>query len=462
MSVIGGAKKLFSRSKIVPSSPAAPIIPSTAPLSAERAHRKITWIVIGCGQRGKVYSRYALKHPELCSIVAFAEPRSQTRTLFAKQFNITDELAFSSWEALLEANQSYKAQNDGRNLADAVVVAVADAMHFAVVSAFVKEGFDILCEKPLATSIRDCVRIANAVNAAGVVFGCGHDRLLKQLGDLVNVVHIEPVGYFHFAHSYVRGNWNKEATSSFSLMTKSCHDIDVLCHWFKGEQPTRVSSFGSLSHFRKQGKPPAAGNATRCLDCPAEQMCAYSAKKIYLDPMRHGNSGWPVDTIIDGIPDIENVTEALKTTPYGLCVYESENDVVDHQVVNIEFANGATASFTMVAFTSLICQRQSRLHFTHGEIVGDGASYTVTNFTTGDSKKYYPASGGGHGGGDLGLSEAFVKAVAENNQNVLGTDVNEVLKHHLMVFAAEKSRRDGVVVDCVAFEQDVRAQVGTA
>jgi predicted dehydrogenase len=165
---------------------------------------------------------------------------------------------------------------------------------------------------------------------------------------------------------------------------------------------------------------------------------------------------------VDGIPDIENVTEALETGPYGKCVYESSNDVCDHQVVNLEFSDGSTASFTMVAFTSAICERQTRMHFTHGEIIGDMSTFTVTDFRTQHTQVHHPKlDGGGHGGGDLGLMKAFVEAVATGRQDVLGTSVEEVLKSHLTVFAAEMSRKEGRVIDCVAFEREAKQNVAS-
>lgn len=130
------------------------------------------------------------------------------------------------------------------------------------------------------------------------------------------------------------------------------------------------------------------------------------------------------------------------------------------QVVNLEFASGATVSFTMVAQTSLICERQSRLHFSHGEIVGDMDTFTVTDFRTGKSTHHAPAhEGGHHGGGDLGLIRTFIEAVRTGRQELLGTDVSEVLKSHMTVFAAEQSRRDGTVVDCEKFEREAKARV---
>lgn len=184
---------------------------------------------------------------------------------------------------------------------------------------------------------------------------------------------------------------------------------------------------------------------------------SFSLHIVYLDSVSHGHTNWPVNTIVDGLPDIENVTEALKNGPYGMCVYESENDVCDNQVVNLEFSNGSTASFTMVAFTSAICDRQARLHFSHGEIIGDMHTFTVSDFRRKTTKVHRPVSeGGGHGGGDRGLVASFVEAVRTGRQEALGTDVGEVLKSHVTVFAAEASRKNGLVIDCAAFEEDAR------
>lgn len=184
---------------------------------------------------------------------------------------------------------------------------------------------------------------------------------------------------------------------------------------------------------------------------------------VYLDAVSRGNTGWPVSPLVDGIPDIENVTHALSTGPYGQCVYESPNDVCDHQVVNLEFSDGETASFTMVAYTSLICDRQVRLHFTNGEIVGDMRTFTVHDFRTGVRKTSVPRDeGGGHGGGDFGLIRSFVQAVRTGRQAMLDTTLAEIVKSHLTVFAAETSRREGRVVDCLEFERSVREKVTMA
>ncbi|THH33585.1 hypothetical protein EUX98_g532 [Antrodiella citrinella] len=431
----------------------------------------ITVAIVGCGQRGKSYAVHALNEPSKCKIVAIAEPRPKTRKNFSRTHSLDETLVFNTWQEL-HAASAETIKTVGKRLADAVIVAVQDPMHYEVVLAFAEQGYHILCEKPMSTNLEDCLKMEGVVKKSGIIFGMGHvlryspyNRALTEivqsgsLGELINVVHVEPVGYYHFAHSYVRGSWSKEDDSCFSLMTKSCHDIDILCHWIAPGTPARVSSFGSLKHFRKASKPKEAGSAQRCTDCAYEKQCAYSAKKIYLEPVAQGNTGWPASIIVDGVPDIENVTDALLKTRYGQCVYELDNDVCDNQVVNLEFSNGVTASFTMIAHTSLICERQTRLHFSHGEIVGDMNTFTVTNYRTGQKTHHTPKNeGGGHGGGDIGLISTFIEAVRTGRQEVLGTDVSEVLRSHLTVFAAESSRLTGSVVDCAEFEKKTREQ----
>ena len=207
------------------------------------------------------------------------------------------------------------------------------------------------------------------------------------IGELVNVQHLEPVGWYHFAHSYVRGNWHNEAQSSSMLMAKCCHDLDWL-RWIFARPCTAVSSFGSLRHFTRAHRP---ANATdKCLTCPEQDKCAYSAKRIYLDAAKSGTTTWPVNIVAEN-PTVENVEAALRTGSYGRCVYGGmDNDVLDNQVVNMEFEGGLTASFTVAAFTQEICVRKTRLFGTKGQIEGDGNVIRVFDFETLQSTTYEP------------------------------------------------------------------------
>ena len=270
-----------------------------------------------------------------------------------------------------------------------------------------------------------------------------------EIGEIVSIQHLEPVGYWHQAHSFVRGLWRNEAESSFMLLAKSCHDVD----WLRGIMNKRcvaIHSFGSLRHFKVSEKP--AGAADRCLDCPAdvESFCPYSAVKIYFrDRFCKGAKTWPVNVLTPN-PTADSLKNALQNGNYGRCVYACDNDVVDNQVVNMSFEDGSTASMTMTAF-NFNSGRKTRIFGTRGEIDTDSQIITIRNFlddTTRTVDTQALNDGGilsGHGGGDMGLMHNFVQAVAENDPSLILTGVDETLESHLMVFAAEKSRREGIV-----------------
>jgi predicted dehydrogenase len=233
------------------------------------------------------------------------------------------------------------------------------------------------------------------------------------------------------------------------LLAKSCHDIDWL-RYIMGDRCQSVSSFGSLKHFRTAEKPAEAGDALRCTACDYEPQCPYSAKKLYLGALARGHTGWPVNVLTFDTTEA-GVLQALETGPYGRCVYECDNDVVDHQVVNLEFAGGQTASFTMTAFTPH-GHRRTNIFGTRGEIYGNGHEIRITDFLTDetrtvDTTKSDSSILGGHGGGDFGLMAAFIKAVAENDPSGLLSGPDETLESHLMVFAAEQARREHRVVE---------------
>jgi predicted dehydrogenase len=267
------------------------------------------------------------------------------------------------------------------------------------------------------------------------------------IGDVVSVQHLEPVGYWHQAHSYVRGNWRKSSESSFMLMTKSCHDLDWL-RYIVGSRCIKISSFGNLKHFRKVNKPVAASD--RCLDCCHNDECPYSATKIYLALAQRGSFSWPVDVITEDL-SVDGVKEALRTGPYGRCVYECDNDVVDHQVVNMLFENGSTASFTMTAF-DFVGQRRTCIFGTKGCIQGNGENIEYLDFRNGHKSAIEIGISDdgtlrtGHGGGDYELIKSFIWAVAQNDHSKIYSGPEETLETHLSVFAAERSRLESRVL----------------
>lgn len=414
-------------------------------------HGAVTLVVIGAGLRGREYARLAAASGR-GRVVAVAEPDPDRRASFAAEHGLAADAVFADWRELGAAGR----------LADAAIIATQDRMHADPAVLIAGLGYHLLLEKPMAPTEDEARRIADAVSEAGVIGAVCHvlrytpySRMVQdlvgsgRLGSLVGVQHLEPVGWWHQAHSFVRGNWRNTAESGPMLLTKSCHDLDWLTYVI-GAAPESVASFGGLAHFHPGNRP--AGAADRCLDCAVEPSCPYSAPRLYLSrlPSAGGRVTWPLSALTDE-PSRAAVLAALREGPYGRCVYDCDNDVVDNQVVAMQYPGGLTATFTMTAFTPMQ-RRQTRLFGTHGSVEGDGRLLHVTDFRTGATETIDSEgpgkghAGAGHDGGDGGLVDAFLAAVAGDDPSRLSSDMATSLASHRVVWAAEQARRTGTVV----------------
>ena len=405
----------------------------------------VSLLIVGAGTRGHTFAGWAGRHPEDARVVAVAEPRAAYRDRLGDDHGIPPERRFRDWREAAAAGR----------VADAAVVATLDREHVEPALALVAQGYALLIEKPLAPSVEECERIVAAVEQAGVVAAVAHvlrytpyTRLLKRLldggavGEIVSIDHVEPVGFWHQAHSYVRGNWRREDETGPMLLAKCCHDLDWLSFLLE-DRCTAVSSFGSLMHLRPEQRPAGAGD--RCLDCAIEADCAFSAKRLYLGMAERGETGWPVE-VVAWPPTAGNVERALRAGPYGRCVWACDNDVVDHQVVGLQYARGATASLTMTAFARMR-DRETRIFGTQGELTGDGAAIDVYDFRSERTTRHEADSASsGHSGGDDGVMEAFVAAVAAGDPALVPTAPAATLESHRIAFAAEVARREQRVI----------------
>lgn len=409
-------------------------------------HGPIRLILAGAGNRGRTYADYAAS-TGLADVVAIAEPDPE-RAAAAIARHPGAELV-DDWRGLVTRPR----------FADAVIVATQDAHHLEPALAFTELGYHLLLEKPIATREEDVHAIIEAAERADIMLAVCHvlrytpyTRALREMldegviGDVISVEHLEPVGWWHHAHSYVRGNWRREADATPMILAKSSHDLDWL-GYIVGRPVRKVQSFGGLKHFRHDQRPAAA--ADRCVDCPLSQRCPYSATRLYLgclgDPVRER---WPLG-VVTSARTPEGVLAALREGPYGRCVYDSDNDVVDHQVVNLEYEGGATVSFTMTAFTEY-AQRKTRIFGSHGQLDGDGVTITLTDFRTGDRSERQvglegPDAGTGHGGGDERLVDAFLDALVTGDRTRILSDPRSSLESHVVAWAAERSRRGDTV-----------------
>lgn len=407
--------------------------------------RRISLIVLGAGGRGTVYANLAKLMPEKVKIAAVAEPRPFFRDRLAADHQIPPEYVFSDWHEVLKKPK----------FADGVIIATQDRMHEEPAVAFAAQGYHILIEKPLATTAGGCRKVVEAAERNHVQLSVCHvmryanyTKILRNLissgsiGKIISVEHLEPVGHWRYAHSYVRGSWRRESESSPVLLAKSVHDLDWIS-FIVGEHCRAVSSFGSLMFFRPENRPPKA--ADRCLDCPLESSCPYSAPRFYLERFRQGRHDNYVESVTGELSEA-NILRALREGPYGRCVFACDNDVADHQVVNLEFENGATAVFTL-AGCSRYGERRTVIFGSLGEIRCDGEkielySYLRDRLTEIDIEPDTGTLLSHHNGGDRACLESFADALLTGDASKIVTGAEVSLETHDMVFAAEISRRE--------------------
>lgn len=397
--------------------------------------------VIGYGSRGKSHC----ENFEICGakVTAVCDVRKERLQLAAKAHNLGAEMLFESEEEFFGREK----------MADLCIIATQDSQHVKHALAALNRGYDLLLEKPIATTLEDCLAIHEAAKRLDRrVFVCHVLRYAPffatikseldsgRYGQVSTVNLTENVAYWHQAHSYVRGNWRNKGMSSPMIIAKCCHDLDLLS-WFSERKCRAVSSFGSLSFFTKENAPQGSGE--RCLDCKVKADCPYDAEAFYvLNGIDKGVTWWPVD-ILATDPTREKIYEALRISDYGRCVFKSDNDVVDHQVVNLEFEGGITAHLTMTAFSE-DSYREIHVHCEKGEIYGsmyDNILYC--NIFGKESKKInlneLEESCLSHGGGDLNLIRDVAKFYEGKSSKSL-TDIDLSMQSHIIGFAAEESR----------------------
>lgn len=466
----------------------------------------ITAVLIGAGRRGlQAYGKYALKNKKKLKFVAVAEPIKTRNERFANLHEIPSNQCYESWEDLFSEDK----------LADVAFVCTQDQMHTEPTLSALENGYHVLLEKPMAHTLSDCIKIVNKVEETGRILGVSHvlrytgffstiKKIIRKglLGDIINITHRENVMWYHFAHSYVRGPWASVDKSSPMILAKCCHDFDLLLSMI-GSSPKKISSFGNLIHFKPENAP--KGAPEYCLDgCPARDKCLYYAPRIYIDIIpqiqlmeksenkflkvlaklrkNYVNLLTYISKIIPQLKELryyrdfpiyylytgqkedysdEAKLEILKTSPYGKCVYHSDNDVVDHQVVNIEFENGITANLTMHGFSELE-GRTLRIDGTRATLIGEfhisGERIILYDHFTGKEKLVYKKKltreSGEHGVGDFELIDAFIESLINKNKTQPITNARDLLESHLMAFAANESRLKGTIINMEEFRKN--------
>ncbi|MCR2818810.1 Gfo/Idh/MocA family oxidoreductase [Microbacterium sp. zg.Y1090] len=438
-------------------------------------------VIIGAGGRGRdAYGRWVIDHPERAQVVAVADTDETRRRALATAAGGAVE--YGDWREVIP--------DLARLEADGVVIAVPDAMHVDVAIAVADAGLPFLLEKPAAPTLVELERLAIHAGKVSARLAIGHVlrftpfwRTIKQiidagtLGQVMTIEVRENIGFWHFAHSYVRGNWRNSATSSAMVLAKTSHDLDLI-RWIAGGPPESVYSIGGLSWFRPENAP--EGAPAFCLDgCPVADTCPFFAPRYYVDALA-GVHGHPVHLLGDDT-SVAGRLKALRTGDYGRCVFRSDNDVADHQQTTMLYPGGLTATLTASAFTAentrvvAITGSAGQLtgHMESGELVVDLFSPQATLppdvvFAHQETTVMKPmghtrhaltvvvpgadlGDHAGHAGGDAGFMAEFVDALGNGTVGAGELSFHTAMDSHLIAFAAEESRVSGAPVSFAAW-----------
>jgi predicted dehydrogenase len=400
--------------------------------------KPVTAITCGAGSRGNVYGNYAVQYPEQLDIVGVAEPIAIRNERYSKKHSIKEENRFNTWEDVFKRPK----------FADAIIITTPDNLHYGPCMKALEMGYDVLLEKPISPSEKECREILALSKKTGRIVAVCHvlryapyfvklKEIIQSgvLGEVVSLQHFEPIEHIHMSHSYVRGNWHNSKKTTPIILAKSCHDLDII-RWMVNKPCSHIQAFGSLQWFTNKNAP--EGSTARCTDgCKVEQNCPYSALNIY---HRKRQYNYVFDLPEEKDKQADFVLKQLQTTNYGRCVYRMENDQPDHYTTNILFEGGLTASFSMEAFTSYH-GRRTRVMGSLGDVVGDMTSFTMTDFLSGKKTEWKEESDG-HGGGDWRLVANWINAVSQKNPALLTSTIDASIESHIMGFMAEESRKE--------------------
>ncbi len=417
-------------------------------------------VLIGAGARGSGGAgRYAERFSQELKFVAVAEPDKGKRELFARKHNIPAENCFTTYEEVLEREQ----------MAPLCFNMTMDKLHYESAMKLLDKGYHLFLEKPMADTPGKCLEIAEKARRLNRMLQVCHPmrftpiytkikELLDEgkIGKIISLSMYENVAYWHFAHSYVRGNWHRLDESGPLILTKCCHDMD-LATWLVDDHVSKTASFGNLKYFRKENAP--AGAPKYCLEgCPAEKTCSFYAPAMYLT----GDTDWPV-SVISVDKSAEAREKALKTGPYGRCVFQNDNDIADHQVVAAEFNNGVTLDFAVRANT-FSCYRTARIIGTEGELNAhdEKSEISIKRFGQGHGEsekeqvyKVDVSDTEGHQGGDEGVIRNFLNCFREKKVEFMDHSLDIAVEAHFLSFAAEQARISGKVIDMGEFKRSV-------
>ena len=359
--------------------------------------------LIGCGARMRAVFH---PHPSI-RVVGVYDPAPESVRDTLAQYTPTPR-AYASYQELVADPEI-----------DWVGIGSWNSQHREHVVAALKAGKHVFCEKPLATTLDDCLAIREAWQTSGKMFSFGLvlryspfyqkiAALIREgaIGEIISFEFNETLEFNH-AGAFMSG-WRRHRKNAGSfLLEKCCHDMD-LANWLVGSLPIRVASFGGTNFYLPKNR--------RHIDRigrNAEGQRAYQT--------------WPGIDLVDP--------------------FSADKDIVDNQVALLEFANGARASFHANCNAG-IQERRFYLCGTEGAIRGDVLVGRIELQRIGFNEQiqmFDPGAAGGHGGGDQTLWPSMLASMLDGRPPLVGID--EAIKSSIVCFAIDQARDEGKIID---------------
>ena len=399
----------------------------------------LTAALIGAGRRGRdIYGGIIKDNCTGLKINAVAEPSIIKRKLTGWQHKIPQKNQFSCYEKMLSKDK----------LSDALLITTLDHKHYYPTIKGIENGYKILLEKPITPNFEQlkdmAFHVKNKSNEIIITHTLRYTSFYKKIKEIIDkdiigkiksINHKENVGYFHFAHSYVRGKWRDETTSAPLFLAKSSHDFDLFT-WLLGKRCVEVLARGEQSYFKQENHPANAGK--RCLSCSIESDCPYSALHIYLS--RDEENPWP-KVISRDFPPRPVIKLGIKYTDLGRCVFLCNSTMPEFLEAYLKYEDNINVNFTLNGLSKNM-NRITCFYGTKGELKADfEKNKIIINHFKGEKQIIEPpVKAGYHGGGDINMIEDFIDFLYKGSGNKDLTTFEASIESHLTAFAAEKSR----------------------
>ena len=409
----------------------------------------VTVSIIGVGlSGGEAYGRYLYRAKDKYKITDLCDIDAAKLEKYGEAFQIEQSRRFLTEESFFQEKRS-----------ELLVIATMDKTHIRIARKALSLGYNLMLEEPVSDEPDELraliaearrsgqkIMVCHVLRYSSMVYKLKEILSKGEIGNIISMDATENVVFWHAAHSFVRGNWRKSEMTSSMVLTKCCHDLDLL-QYFAGSKCKTVSSMGSLAYFKRDKAPIEA--AERCVECTLIDRCSYSAKKIYIDLWKEWGKPenvMPMNAVTNKLPlREENLLRAIEEGDYGRCVFHCDNDVVDNQKIIMTFENGIIATLKMEAFVKY-GGRELRFFGTEGYLELSEARDIITlhrYFGEDEDWKISAIEGKDDHAFRVGrMIDTFYNVLIGESEEI-ETSLDSAVESHYMAIAAEESRLSG-------------------